>query len=678
MQKTLEKFVIDQGRDASTWAELAAQLRPADSRDHADAASRLARLTDLLIEHPRLCDALRSAIERACLERKMVPLYVTTGLLPSTGFFSETARRLSHRVLPGVIDPAYMQYLFARMFPHVSDAEWVAGIADSAWLRLLEVLFGEGHDVVTSSDLPPQIEELAEALRILSYHVSAIGLEPELVRIDPTLEEHESPFMAQNAELVGYLALYKQWWHKPETTLVDEKHLLVMLEQCRDVVIRIRRKAAKLGTSLTLNFKLERLREHLVRMGQLLELLTTLRKERRLGAVAPQVVSLFKEAVQAECRKNVLSDYWGKNLALLTLRMTENSSKTGEHFIASNAGDYFGILRSAMLGGIIIAMMAGMKIVYGSLGLAPGTLAVAFCLNYGLGFVLIHVLGGTVATKQPAMTANAIAATIGEAQDQSHARNLDDLVETIVRTIRSQVAAIVGNVGVAIPFAMLLAWAIHASTGAHFLSPEYAQKMLTDVDPLGGTVFYAAIAGVCLFLSGLIAGYYDNACAFGRVPQRIENLRWLRRLAGEKRTARIAIYIENNLGALVANFIFGCMLGGFTALGMLFGLPLDIRHIAFSSGYVGYAAVGLEFAIPLSLVLWSALGVALIGLTNLAVSFSLTLSVALRARKLSIAQGGHLLGMLFRRFLRNPFDFILPPFLQRAAQRTMHPPPRKP
>ena len=120
------------------------------------------------------------------------------------------------------------------------------------------------------------------------------------------------------------------------------------------------------------------------------------------------------------------------------------------------------------------------------------------------------------------------------------------------------------------------------------------------------------------------------------------------------------------------------MLGGFTALGMLFGLPLDIRHIAFSSGYVGYAAVGLEFAIPLSLVLWSALGVALIGLTNLAVSFSLTLSVALRARKLSIAQGGHLLGMLFRRFLRNPFDFILPPFLQRAAQRTMHPPPRKP
>jgi len=31
------------------------------------------------------------------------------------------------------------------------------------------------------------------------------------------------------------------------------------------------------------------------------------------------------------------------------------------------------------------------------------------------------------------------------------------------------------------------------------------------------------------------------------------------------------------------------MLGGVTAFGVLFGLPVDIRHIAFSSAYLGYS-----------------------------------------------------------------------------------------
>jgi site-specific recombinase len=35
-------------------------------------------------------------------------------------------------------------------------------------------------------------------------------------------------------------------------------------------------------------------------------------------------------------------------------------------------------------------------------------------LNYGLGFVLIHILHFTVATKQPAMTAARLAAAIEE------------------------------------------------------------------------------------------------------------------------------------------------------------------------------------------------------------------------------------------------------------------------
>lgn len=63
-------------------------------------------------------------------------------------------------------------------------------------------------------------------------------------------------------------------------------------------------------------------------------------------------------------------------------------------------------------GGLVIAALAFIKIQVVSLGLAPGYQAFRVSLNYGIGFVLIHLLHFTVATKQPAMTAALLAAAI--------------------------------------------------------------------------------------------------------------------------------------------------------------------------------------------------------------------------------------------------------------------------
>jgi site-specific recombinase len=327
--------------------------------------------------------------------------------------------------------------------------------------------------------------------------------------------------------------------------------------------------------------------------------------------------------------------------------------------MTATRGEYFGILRSAALGGLIIALMATLRIVLGWQGFAPMNAALAFCLNYGIGFVLIHILGGTVATKQPAMTANAIAASIGEARGKH--RDLDSLVELIARTVRSQLGAILGNVGVAIPVAILIGGLVYVLSGQHFISPEQAHILLGEVNPLSGAILFAAIAGVCLFLSGLISGYYDNLSAYGQIPQRLLQLRWPRKVFGEARMTRVAAYVESNLGALAGNFFFGFLLGGVTALGVLFGLPLDIRHIAFSSAYVGHALIGLDFGLTWQLAMLSLLGVLLIGIVNLTVSFTLTLSVAMRARRITFAQGQELLGLIFKRLLTAPRDFFLPP-----------------
>jgi len=309
--------------------------------------------------------------------------------------------------------------------------------------------------------------------------------------------------------------------------------------------------------------------------------------------------------------------------------------------------------------GLIIALMGGLKLVIGKQGLAPLNQALAVCLNYGLGFVLIHLLHFTVATKQPAMTANAIAASIDEASGKT--RDLHRLVELIARTIRSQIGAIFGNVVVAVPVAMLIAMGIHALSGAHYLDATTSEHLLDSVHPLSGAVIYAAIAGVCLFLSGLIAGYYDNLAAYDRIPERLLQLSWARRLLGEARLARVADYVGNNLGALTGNLLFGFMLGGVTALGLLFGLPLDIRHIAFASAHAGYAIASLNFEVAWDAVAVTALGVGLIGLANLTVSFALALMVALRARQVSFAQGRMLSRLVLQGLLTKPGAFLWPP-----------------
>ncbi|MEO8411214.1 MAG: hypothetical protein ABI478_11645 [Propionivibrio sp.] len=176
-----------------------------------------------------------------------------------------------------------------------------------------------------------------------------------------------------------------------------------------------------------------------------------------------------------------------------------------------------------------------------------------------------------------------------------------------------------------------------------------------------GSVFYAAICGVCLFLAGLISGYFDNYAAYNHVPQRILQLKWPRRVFGAARLERTAAYVGDNLGALAGNLLFGFMLGGLTVFGDLFGLPIDTRHVAFSSAFIGISFVGSGFAPDPGLLLWAALGVVAIGFFNLVVSFVLALKVALRARQVTETPWRKILWATLRHLAQHPGDFFLPP-----------------
>lgn len=664
LQKALEGFTLSNAEILPQLAELVNALRPAHDEDADAAAEKLRELCRLLDVGPEFREGLRQALLDLFTQRRSVLLLATSGIYPETGVMAETLRRLSHKLLPEAVDQAQMKDVFGRIFRR-RDMRWLEQFPVVEWTALIRALrFDEVKD---ASGIGRLKGDLLEALRVVAHRIAASGLEAEMLRLDPDLENHESPFLAQCEEALAFAGRAEQSYQENSIPAEDERHYLVLLEQCRETIERVRRRAQQQGASFHLTFRLRRLRQHLDRAQALIALVAAL-GARENTLIVERSAELWQKLAMAECRRNDLQRFWRQNLELVALRVTENAGHTGEHYISENRPEYFGILRAAIGGGFIIAFMAASKLLIGRLGLAPLTEVLAFCLNYGLGFVLIHMLHFIVATKQPAMTANAIAAAIGEASGRE--RDLEPLVDLIARTVRSQLAAIAGNIGLAVPTAMLLALAVHWQAGEHFVSPEKAHHLLAEINPIGsGALIYAAIAGVCLFLAGLVAGYYDNLCAYNRIPERLLQLSWPPRLLGTARWGRFAAYVENNLGALAGNFFFGFMLGGVAGIGVLFGLPLDIRHIAFSSAYWGYAMIGLDFNVDWGVASLAALGVLAIGLTNLTVSFYLALSVGLKARGITFAQRWKLLQAIAKRLLRQPREFLLPPKQVSAQQQ---------
>jgi len=238
--------------------------------------------------------------------------------------------------------------------------------------------------------------------------------------------------------------------------------------------------------------------------------------------------------------------------------------------------------------------------------------------------------------------------------------NLHELAELTVNIFRTQFIAVAGNVLVAFPVAAALAW-WWLQGGEPLASPAKAQTLLTDLDPFRSlALFHAAIAGVCLFLAGLISGYYDNRAVYRQLAARIEQHPGLQWLSGQRRQ-RLGRYLEHNLGALAGNFYFGLMLGSIGTLGIIFGLPVDIRHVTFSTANLAFAAVTPGLALPLSVFLTCLLGVGLIGAVNVLVSFSLALLVAMRARGVRFREWGALARLLWQRLVCRPRDFFWPP-----------------
>lgn len=651
--------------DENILIELVNRIRPEDTKDSVEIEAKFDAFIQALLMTPDAVSTLQAFVLRVITSYKQTSLFSDTGILSLDGFWNQLNQRLGAHILPLIPDNQNLQELVRKVFHQQTDKYWLDDLDDQKWFELFSIL-NQGH--ANQAEKTAIKNELIKAMTILSYRISGIGLHPEFINAQPELMEYESPFLIQNREINEFIQEYKKRYQDSssfDTVLPpDASQALVMLEQCHDVVAKIRRSTKRLGVSVSLTYMIALLEQCLERVEILINMMME-KDKLRYQSIGSFLVDITEAIYSERSVRSLLAT----NSELLALQVTENASKTGEHYVSTDKKGFFAMYKSAAGAGVIIAVMATLKTLMTRVSMAPLMQAFSYSMNYSLGFMLIHVLHFTVATKQPAMTAAALAATVQQRKGSKMAQ-IAELAALIVNIIRTQFIAILGNISIAIPTAALIAFLWDTALHEPLMSHVKASKTLHDLNPFTSlAVPHAAIAGICLFLSGLLAGYFDNMAVYRKVGPRIKAHAQLANVMGKERLNRFADYIERNLGALGGNFIFGIMLGSMGTIGFILGLPLDIRHIAFASAnfiqglmYINGPDIGL--------IIVSFIGVLLIGLTNLFVSFSLTIIVALRARRVRFEQWKPLAKLVLTHFLTRPSDFFWPPKANKDIDET--------
>lgn len=632
---------------------LVESLRPRFTQNKSIAQVNIQQLIEEINANQDLKKEVVNTFKTILLNTSLIDLFTESGIHTSEGFFKELYAKISHKILPDVINQNSLKDLLLKWFYANNDYNWLNQISDQVLNEFIKIIWDE---LSKDEELNRKLQnELIECIGIVSYRLSSIGLENDIASRLGIKSFKQNPFVYQNQITNNLLEnLEKHKLSSSENDLLFDA-LQQEIENCLLTIDQIKLNRKAFGASIALSFQLTRC----LQLSNRLKLLLTFINPKHLSLIN-QTGKFIKHTVWNECNKNSISNHFNGNINLLALQVTDNAHKTGEHYITSSRKEYWKMLRSASGGGLIVGFLTFFKLLIYYAHLPLFGTAFWYSMNYSFGFIAIHLNHFTLATKQPAMTASTIAKSIDN-KDGSGI-NFSSLADLIVRLSRSQIIAFVGNAVIAFPVALSIAAIYFLITGETVASPEKAGKFIKEINPFTSpALFHAGIAGFWLFLSGLISGYFDNKVVFDKIPDRIRQVNWLKKYFGPERSEKIIVYIENNLGSLAGNFFLGVFLGTTGTIGFILGWDIDIRHITFSSGNFGLAFFTLWKYLSAKDILITILGIIGIGFMNFVVSFSLALFIAIKSRGAKIYNIPRLFRVLFVKFKTSPMAFIFPP-----------------
>lgn len=598
---------------------------------------------------------VREAIRRILRASSALSLFTDTGRPMAGGFMSEAFRRLTRPLVPEAPEAEQLAYVVSRLFEDERAARWLDEIPLALVEDAVATLMSPGPEPWTEVR-----SALIDSIDVLSTRVAGLGLAEDVRVRGSGLPVAETPFM-RTAELGLWTAAQLRTvdaGEEPEMAPAEARQYLIeALEAVYGEVEVVLEHLDEFGVSVNLVYRLEQITASVDRLRLSLDVLIP-----APGTTSdPVALRLFGTLIRENIRDRSASALVRSSIRQLARKVIERAGETGEHYITGSRAEWKQMLRSAAGGGALTALTTVMKYLLAAWQL-PGLFLQGFAasLNYSISFTLMHFLGFTLATKQPSMTAATLAGALGEARG---GRDYVGLADSIARTARSQLAAVIGNLGAVIPVALCIDVLWRVSTGHGFLAADKAHYTIESLDPLHtGTIFYAALTGVLLWGSSMIAGSLENWAVYRRLPEAIGKHRRLRRWFGNAFAQRAARFLAKNVSVVGGSVSLGFLLGMTTVFGSFFGLPLDVRHVTLSTGSLTFAAASLGPQMAMDSGLLRAIaGIGIIGMLNFGVSFALALMVALRAREVSRADTLRVGTLVLRRFFRDPRPFFYPP-----------------
>lgn len=595
---------------------------------------------------------------KECLkDRKFNKILADAAILQETDFIFEVKKRIVAQFLPYQPQKNTLEYVLNQVFHLANDRIWI----DKIPLEQLEELFDllEFESIYDCIEPNSPFSEVSVATFLITQRISGRALETEVMKMVPEFDDLKSPFSAFEQEL---FLLKNQIRESDEHYIKSDDlsyaQLLVLHKQCEIFVDKAFHNSSKYGISLRVNQNLLKIRQQLARVKFLISLLVIDNEADKKN----NGIILSLQLIKFNCYKNNVRQFIAESIQLISYEITQHTAKTGEKYITESRTEYGKMFKNALGGGFIVGILCIIKVLLSKVDTSIFGHAFIYSMNYAFGFITIYVLGFTLATKQPAMTASALVRALeeGSAKQGSRTAKYNAFAILFARVFRSQFIAFVGNVIMAFPISLLGIWLIDYAFDYNIAATKWV-KLITDISPIHSlAIFHAAIAGVFLFLSGIISGSIANRDKHNQIYFRIAEHPFLKKNLGKVRTLKLAKWYELKWAGIISNFWFGVFMGSTASIGIFLGLNLDIRHITFVSGNLALALYGANYAVSNTMLFWGIFGIGIIGLVNFMISFGLSLGLAFRSRSIPIFELRFVTASIWNHFKTAPFSFFFP------------------
>ena len=572
-------------------------------------------------------------------------------ILSENAFFPELKKRISYKFLPPVEDENTISYIISKvLFNPKSDSNYIKNIKPEDGDEFFKLM-----EIEKISTLPKVKKELLISANILALRSVGNALEAGIAKMVPEYKNFDNPFVALQSELDSLIGRFKEDENlQINSKDVDYKQIKIYLQQCLDFVDKAFKNASKFGISSKINQSLLKIRQQLRRIQDIIPILVVDNEE----DVLTNSKNLVSNTLKYNSHRNNVRELIDDSTRLISHLITSHTAETGTHYIATSSKEYLKMFWKASGGGIIVGFLCIFKMMMSYSHGSEFSHAVLYSLNYAFGFIIIYLLGFTLATKQPAMTAATMAKVLSD--ESSSEKNYKEFANLVAKLSRTQFIAFVGNVLWSFPVALAIIYGMDWFLEKNFAVAK-ADKLLKDLNPIESkAILHACIAGFFLFISGIISGNISNSSIFNQVPERISQSPFLNQVIGAKNSKRLSDFYTKHWAGIISNFWFGIFLGVIAPLGVFLGLDLDIRHITFSAGNFALALYGKGFDIDTYTFVISLVTIFLIGAFNFIVSFGLSMLLAFRSRKVNFGELTIIYKSILKYFIKNPLRFFIP------------------